>query len=165
MSTLSVLATNLHPAVMTLPTRYIHIKLTGTFRDLVSTLAESSSYPAAIPPRQRSQERTPNTSRMAQGLQEKTTGAMNYLASQRGGHKGSLDSATGIRRESRKRDLQTMSTRNWRSGDVYSPHDLSLVEIKRWKGRTRPEVDVFDQLALNPITEWKVRIMLEQYQT
>ena len=97
---------------------------------------------------------------MAQAMHAKNHKALQSLAQQRQQPQNAIDSANAIKRETRKRDLQIMSTRNWRNGDVYSPHDLSLVEIKRWKGKTRPEVDVFDTLALNPISEWKVRVIL-----
>ena len=96
---------------------------------------------------------------MAEGMQRANRKAINSareLAKQRSSKRGSPDSASELKREARKRDLMTMSTRNWKGGDVYSPHDLSLVEIRRWKGRTRPEVDVFDTLALDPLGEWKV---------
>ena len=100
---------------------------------------------------------------MAEALQEtnktaiSSNAALQNLAYQRSSQRN-RDTATQLKREERKRDLQTMSMRNWRGGDVYSPHDLSLVEIRRWKGRMKPEVDVFDTLALNPLSEWKVDI-------
>lgn len=47
--------------------------------------------------------------------------------------------------------------RKWNRGDVYSPHDLSGAEQKKWKkGRTTPQNDAFDVLGINPINEYKV---------
>lgn len=56
----------------------------------------------------------------------------------------------------RAKSLEKYQTRQWREGDIYSPHDLSPAEMKKWtqpKGKTE---DVFDILGINPIHEYKV---------
>lgn len=63
-----------------------------------------------------------------------------------------------------KPDLERQVHRRWRVGDVYAPHDLTGVEMAKWKklrrrgkgmgGRGR--VDVVDQLGINPIHHYKV---------
>ena len=56
----------------------------------------------------------------------------------------------------RAKDLERLQTRRWKQGDVYAPHDLSPVEMQKWRNTQRPSVDVFDILAINPLNEWKV---------
>lgn len=50
-------------------------------------------------------------------------------------------------------------TREWRSGDVYAPHDLSASEMKKWRKRFPPSTDAFDALSLNPLSEYKVGLL------
>lgn len=59
-------------------------------------------------------------------------------------------------------DLTKLVQRRWKAGDVYAPHDLSSTEMKKWRKRGRPESDAFDVLDLNPIEEYKVRILPPQ---
>lgn len=49
-------------------------------------------------------------------------------------------------------------TRDWKAGDVYSPHDLSPTEMKKWKKRQSPPTDAFDALKKNPLDLYKVRL-------
>lgn len=53
-------------------------------------------------------------------------------------------------------DLNRMITRRYKAGEVYAPHDLSPVEMQKWRRRGNPERDVFDALDMNPIEEYKV---------
>lgn len=55
------------------------------------------------------------------------------------------------------RALEKFQTREWKAGDVYSPHDLSPAEMKKWGKRKSPSRDAFDALNLNPMTLYKVR--------
>ncbi|KAI5285674.1 hypothetical protein KEM54_000386 [Ascosphaera aggregata] len=48
-------------------------------------------------------------------------------------------------------------TRNWKPGDVYSPRDMLPGEMRKWRTRQSPSVDVFDHLRLNPLDLYKVR--------
>ena len=56
----------------------------------------------------------------------------------------------------RARDLEQLQVRRWKAGDVYAPHDLSPVEMQKWRQRHRSTTDVFDALAINPLHEYKV---------
>lgn len=52
-------------------------------------------------------------------------------------------------------------TRRWRAGDVYAPHDLTGVEMNKWKKihqKGRPKKDAFDILRLNPLDMYKVSL-------
>lgn len=53
--------------------------------------------------------------------------------------------------------------RRWKTGDVYAPHDLSEVEMKKWKKRGKPAVDVFDVLELDPLVEYRVSVFFFPY--
>lgn len=49
-----------------------------------------------------------------------------------------------------------MISRRFKAGDVYAPHDLSEVEMQKWKRRSRPDKDAFDVLDMNPIDHYRV---------
>ncbi|MCJ1366189.1 hypothetical protein MMC16_005315 [Acarospora aff. strigata] len=61
--------------------------------------------------------------------------------------------------------LQKLATRRWKAGDVYAPHDLSAIEMKKWKRGGRPTTDSFDALAMNPLNEYKNFSILGEYMT
>lgn len=61
-----------------------------------------------------------------------------------------------MERQQRINDLEKQQTRKWKEGDVYAPHDLSPVEMEKWRRRRKGERDVFDMLGMNPIDEYKV---------
>ena len=58
------------------------------------------------------------------------------------------------------RDIERLSARKWEAGDVYTPHDLTPLEIMKYKKLKMPTKDVFDALGINPINEYKVEILL-----
>lgn len=43
---------------------------------------------------------------------------------------------------------------------MYAPHDLSAVEMAKWKSRGKPTHDVFDVLDFNPLEHYRVRTTL-----
>lgn len=49
-------------------------------------------------------------------------------------------------------------TRHWNDGDVYAPHDLSEVEMMKWKEPKKPTKDILDMIGLNPLDHYKVRL-------
>jgi small subunit ribosomal protein S18 len=53
-------------------------------------------------------------------------------------------------------DLSKQITRRWKQGDVYAPHDLSEVEMSKWKKRGRPVYDAFDVLDFKPQDSYRV---------
>lgn len=67
-----------------------------------------------------------------------------------------LSTAEQLERHKLGTDLSKQINRRWKAGDVYAPHDLSPIEMAKWKKRGNPTVDVFDVLDLNPIDEYKV---------
>ncbi|CZT12363.1 uncharacterized protein RAG0_16214 [Rhynchosporium agropyri] len=62
-------------------------------------------------------------------------------------------------------DLSKQITRRWRSGDIYAPHDLSEVEMAKWKTRSQPKHDVFDVLDMNPEEHYRNFSMISEYMT
>ncbi|KAI6791582.1 hypothetical protein KC332_g14689 [Hortaea werneckii] len=70
-----------------------------------------------------------------------------------------------------RKDCETMMTRRWRVGDVYAPHDLTGVEMAKWKKlrrKPRPrsgDVDVMDQLNMNPLDHYKNVSIMSEYVT
>ncbi|KAH9807356.1 mitochondrial 37S ribosomal protein RSM18 [Teratosphaeria destructans] len=84
------------------------------------------------------------------------------------------DSASQLRdieRTYNRKDLEGQLPRRWKSGDVYAPHDLSGVEMSKWKKLSRkPRTsskgrDVLDQLGINPLKEYKNFSIMSEYVT
>ena len=60
-------------------------------------------------------------------------------------------------RDSKESELLEASlTREWKPGDLYAPHDLSAVEMRKWKKRHAPPTDAFDALNIKPLDIYKV---------
>ncbi|KAL9079906.1 MAG: hypothetical protein Q9157_001245 [Trypethelium eluteriae] len=63
-------------------------------------------------------------------------------------------------------ELEQQMHRRWRRGDVYAPHDLSSVEMSKWKAkRGTPRRDVFDELGIDPRNEYKNFALLGEFMT
>jgi hypothetical protein len=69
----------------------------------------------------------------------------------------SLNTVQELENAKRGSELSKQITRRWKVGDVYAPHDLSSVEMEKWKNRERPTYDVFDALNFNPLDNYRVR--------
>ncbi|KAL1953263.1 hypothetical protein VTO42DRAFT_3325 [Malbranchea cinnamomea] len=67
--------------------------------------------------------------------------------------------------EERAKSLERNRTRNWKSGDIYSPHDLSPSEMKKWRQKRSPSRDAFDALGLNPLHQYKNFAIMSEYMT
>lgn len=63
------------------------------------------------------------------------------------------------------RQLDRFNRRDWRSGDVYAPHDLSAAEARKWSKRYSPTSDAFDALDLNPLDLYKNFSIMSEYMT
>ncbi|KAJ6789069.1 hypothetical protein PWT90_00371 [Aphanocladium album] len=62
-------------------------------------------------------------------------------------------------------DYLRQMPRRWVPGDVYSPHDLSPVEMAKWRSRNRREVDVVDILGLRPLDMYKNFSLIQEFTT
>ncbi|KAG0652265.1 hypothetical protein D0Z07_1228 [Hyphodiscus hymeniophilus] len=56
-------------------------------------------------------------------------------------------------------DLSKQITRRWKQGDVFAPHDLSEVEMAKWKKRGKPVYDAFDLLDFKPQDSYSVQLL------
>ncbi|CAG8952346.1 hypothetical protein HYFRA_00001092 [Hymenoscyphus fraxineus] len=70
-----------------------------------------------------------------------------------------------LKSHSLRSNLTRWITRRFKEGDVYSPHDLSWVEMSKWKRRGRPAQDAFDALDLNPLDHYRNFSMVSEYMT
>ncbi|CZR60763.1 uncharacterized protein PAC_10659 [Phialocephala subalpina] len=61
--------------------------------------------------------------------------------------------------------LSKQITRRFKPGDVYAPHDLSEVEMAKWKKRAKPMHDVFDVLDFNPLEHYRNFSIMGEYMT
>ena len=57
--------------------------------------------------------------------------------------------------ETYRKSMAQNLKREWKTGDVYAPHDLSAAEMRKWSKRHQPTTDVFDVLSINPLTLYK----------
>lgn len=57
-------------------------------------------------------------------------------------------------------NVRKMWPRPWAEGDVYAPHDLSRVEAAKWRKIRPVEMDRVDQLGINPLDHYKVRLYI-----
>jgi len=74
---------------------------------------------------------------------------------------GSKRTAADAEKQKDIQDMGRQITRRWRAGDVYAPHDLTGVEMSKWKKvhqKGRPKKDAFDVLRLNPLDQYKVSL-------
>lgn len=62
-------------------------------------------------------------------------------------------------------DYLKQMPRRWQAGDVYSPHDLSPIEMQKWRKRSLPNSDVVDSLGINPLDMYKNFSLIEHFTT
>lgn len=53
-------------------------------------------------------------------------------------------------------DYVKQMPRRWRTGEVYAPHDLSPLEMEKWRRQKTVTVDVVDLLGINPLDHYRV---------
>lgn len=61
-----------------------------------------------------------------------------------------------LRNQKNSNDFLKQMPRRWDAGDVYSPHDLSPVEMQKWRKRSLRSNDVVDALGIRPLDMYKV---------
>lgn len=62
-----------------------------------------------------------------------------------------------LRNQQISRDYLRQMPRNWDIGDVYSPNDLSPIEMAKWRKRSPRTADVVNALGIRPLDMYKVR--------
>lgn len=83
----------------------------------------------------------------------------NLLAGRRPGQP-SLTTVQELENAKRASELSKQIPRRWRAGDVYAPHDISAVEMEKWRSRQGPKHDIFDVLNFKPLENYRVRLFL-----
>lgn len=66
------------------------------------------------------------------------------------------NTAQKAKENTHRENLARQSTRNWKPGDIYAPHDLSSQEMVKWKQPKQPTRDIIDMLGLNPLDHYRV---------
>ncbi|CRG84642.1 WD repeat-containing protein 1 [Talaromyces islandicus] len=69
------------------------------------------------------------------------------------------------KKQAEGRILEKFQHRDWRAGDLYSPHDLSPSEMRKWQKRWSPTTDAFDALNINPLDHYKNFSLMSEYVT
>ncbi|KPI45750.1 37S ribosomal protein rsm18, mitochondrial [Cyphellophora attinorum] len=60
-----------------------------------------------------------------------------------------------VEADAKSRSLAYQLRRDWKVGDVYAPHDMSPAEMRKWAKKKSPDKDVFDILAVDPLSLYK----------
>lgn len=117
-----------------------------------STTSQLATAPTRFTP---NPDRSSNTDVIGENLQL-ITGLVRDSNTKRVLAKSNSQTAAKYKSLNRAKDLETFQNRQWREGDVYSPHDLSWEEMQKWKKPKKVAVDAFDTLGINPLHEYKV---------
>jgi small subunit ribosomal protein S18 len=64
-----------------------------------------------------------------------------------------------MRNQKNSNDYLKQMPRRWDAGDVYSPHDMSPVEMQKWRKRSPRGGDVVDALGIRPLDMYKVWLL------
>ncbi|KJZ73167.1 hypothetical protein HIM_07364 [Hirsutella minnesotensis 3608] len=60
-----------------------------------------------------------------------------------------------LRNQKNSQDFLRQMPRRFKAGDLYSPHDMSPVEMAKWKKRSSRNGDVVDALGIRPLDMYK----------
>jgi small subunit ribosomal protein S18 len=63
-----------------------------------------------------------------------------------------------LKNQKMSNDFLKQMPRRWQAGDVYSPHDLSPIEMQKWRKKSVRNNDVIDALGISPLDMYKVRL-------
>ncbi|KAG5928366.1 hypothetical protein E4U42_000759 [Claviceps africana] len=69
--------------------------------------------------------------------------------------RGGLAAVEALRNAKISTDYLRQMPRRWNAGDVYSPHDLSPVEMQKWRKRSLRKNDIVDVLGIRPLDMYK----------
>ncbi|KAK9413106.1 hypothetical protein SUNI508_12091 [Seiridium unicorne] len=70
-----------------------------------------------------------------------------------------------LRSKAVQEDYMRQMPRRWALGDLYAPHDLSPVEMKKWRSITTVERDLVDLLGLKPLDMYRNFSFISEYTT
>jgi hypothetical protein len=71
-----------------------------------------------------------------------------------------VEERRAVARELKARDISAdylrQMPRRWRAGEVYAPHDLSPIEMNKWRKSRASKQDVVDMLGISPLDMYRV---------
>ncbi|KAG5938262.1 hypothetical protein E4U53_008035 [Claviceps sorghi] len=141
-------------------------------RDLSSTSARATNPPEAPGPSSSSSSSVSNILSIADDDKRKRPRptirpgeAASSLVNRYGGNKRKLESIESFRNTKISADYLRQMPRRWTAGDVYSPHDLSHVEMKKWRKRSLRKNDVVDALGIRPLDMYKNFSLVQEFTT
>ncbi|KAI0179315.1 ribosomal protein S18 [Hypoxylon sp. FL1284] len=65
----------------------------------------------------------------------------------------------------RNEDYARQLTRRYVAGDVYAPHDLSPIEMAKWRRNQARKLDLVDMLGLHPLDMYRNFSVISEYMT
>ncbi|UKZ75151.1 hypothetical protein TrVFT333_002825 [Trichoderma virens FT-333] len=68
-----------------------------------------------------------------------------------------------LRNQKNSNDYLKQMPRRWDAGDVYSPHDMSPVEMQKWRKRSPRSGDVIDALGIRPLDMYKNFSLIQEF--
>ncbi|KEY72029.1 hypothetical protein S7711_00048 [Stachybotrys chartarum IBT 7711] len=68
-----------------------------------------------------------------------------------------------LRNQQISRDYLRQMPRNWDIGDVYSPNDLSPIEMAKWRKRSPRTADVVNALGIRPLDMYKNFCLIQDF--
>ncbi|UKZ65681.1 uncharacterized protein TrAtP1_006876 [Trichoderma atroviride] len=68
-----------------------------------------------------------------------------------------------MRNQKNSNDYLKQMPRRWDAGDVYSPHDMSPVEMQKWRKRSPRGGDVVDALGIRPLDMYKNFSLIQEF--
>ncbi|KAM0254216.1 hypothetical protein ACHAP5_000202 [Fusarium lateritium] len=68
-----------------------------------------------------------------------------------------------LKNQKMSNDFLKQMPRRWQAGDVYSPHDLSPVEMQKWRKKSVRNNDVIDALGISPLDMYKNFSLIEHF--
>ncbi|KAF5022400.1 hypothetical protein F66182_5540 [Fusarium sp. NRRL 66182] len=137
----------------------------------------STTTPASLPPREVGPAGGAHSSRLA-SLNNNNKGRVPAYGQRGDAASRLLDRARSksndyVREKTMQMDIlknQKMSNdflkqmpRRWEAGDVYSPHDLSPIEMQKWRKRSVRNNDVIDTLGIRPLDMYKNFSLIEHF--
>ena len=127
--------------------------------------ADTQRPALARPPRPAVPTTTPSSAPSAapQTSHELARAVLAQASSPEARQRQQLESSVRQARNDARADLERQAIRRWKVGDVYAPHDLTGLEMAKWKKLRRKgklKWDVVDLLGINPIDHYKVSDIL-----
>ncbi|KAL2071853.1 hypothetical protein VTL71DRAFT_13088 [Oculimacula yallundae] len=142
---------------------------TSALLDMLPGLAPQSSEgqpqarPAFVNPIQTQAQRKPRINEQNARLLSMFQRSTETRTSQEQQRKRGATTVEEMQNRNLAQDLTKQISRRWRAGDIYAPHDLSEVEMAKWKKRSQPHHDVFDVLDINPEEHYRNFSMMSEY--